>query len=416
MTTTRPENTSSHRHLIIQWQGFILLTALLALSGCDSSGQSREPLREQLRGGGERLSYLALDRRPLRFEAVEEWEVWEEGAPYLFSEVRDVVGGDDSFFLLDGGNLEVVELARDGSVLNVFGREGSGPGELRYPLRMVMYEGELWISDVRNVRFSIFDLDGHSLRESRWPAGSRLVNEYAITPRGGIVHGGMWPLTVAELALQDPLYYLAEFVEEGEGGDVSSVRVDTLLTMPVEPWSGIIIRSEKGRERYWGEAPVFSPAMHWAAGGGALVTVTSADYRFEVRNPGGRVLLEVACPKPDLRVTDAHRQWYFDSFARLALESAEPFILTSDSKARFEFASELPAIAGISIDGSGNIYVLANTPEPGVTRLDCFSPGGEYQGSIGEIGLPAAFLSDGTILLREYDPDGYDRFTTGVIR
>ena len=261
---------------------------------------------------------------------------------------------------------------------------------------------------------SLFALDGTYRREVRWPGGSRLVNDFAITPRGGIVHGGIWPLTVAELAEQDPRYYLAEFsAGEGEG---SLARVDTLLTMPAAPWSGFVIRSEEGDERGWFDPPVFSPVFHWAAGDGSFATVTSASYRFEVRDPQAAVRLEVICPDPDLRVTDAHRQWYFDTFARLTLESSEPFTLTSDSKARFEFARERQAIAGIEIDRRGNLYVLINEPEPGVTRLDLFTADGEYRGTVAGIGLPVAFLGDGTVLLREYDPDGYDRFRTGIIR
>jgi hypothetical protein len=156
--------------------------------------------------------------------------------------------------------------------------------------------------------------------------------------------------------------------------------------------------------------------MHWAAGEGILVTVTSPGYRFEVRDMRGRLRLEVVCPLPDLRVTEAHRQWYFDNFSRLELESPEPFTLTSDSKARFEFARERQAIADLTIDRAGNIYVLVNTAEPGETRLDCYTSGGEYRGSLTGLGLPAAFLPDGTVLLRTWDPYGYDRFTTGIIR
>ncbi len=384
-------------------------------TGCGKEGGTAEPRRERLDSGVVRLTHAELDLRSLSFDLVAEWNVWGTDAPYLFSDVTDVVGGSGTFFLLDGGNHEVVEFTPDGSLRNSFGREGSGPGEFRYPLQMAMYEDRLWISDVGNVRFSVYNTDGSSERDIRWPGGSRLVNSFAITPRGGILHGGVWPLTVAELAEQEPIYYLAEFAGEGVWEEGSIVHLDTLAVMRAEPWSGFVIRSEEGDERGWFEAPVFSPQFYWSASGGVVVTVTSPDYRFEVRDTRGKIMLEVVCPSPDLRVTEEHRRWYFESFTHTALPGSEPFTLTSDSKARFEFARVMPAIAGITIDGAGNIYVLANTPEPGVTRLDLFTSEGMYRGSVAEIGLPEAFIGDGTILLRDPDPSGLDRFRTGII-
>ncbi|MFC1499737.1 hypothetical protein ACFL6T_01815 [Candidatus Zixiibacteriota bacterium] len=394
----------------------LLLISPLLAAGCTEGGEGREPLREHLESGGTRLTHTEIDLQFLTFDLVAEWDIWSTEAPYLFSDVTDVVGGDDTFFLLDGGNHEVVEFTADGALRNTFGREGSGPGEFRYPLQMTIHGGRLWISDVGNVRFSVYTIDGSSQDDVRWPGGSRLVNSFAITPRGGILHGGIWPLTVAELAEQDPMYYLAEFAGEGLWEEGSSVHVDTLAVMRAEPWSGFVIRSEEGGERGWFESPVFSPQFYWSASNDLIVTVTSADYRFEVRDMQGTILLEIVCPTPDLRVTEAHRRWYFDSFAREAIPGLEPFTLTSDSKARFVFARELQAIAGISIDGAGNIYVLANSPVPGTTRLDLFSAEGIYRGSVSDAGLPEACIGDGTILLKSTDSAGLDRFRTGIIR
>ena len=395
---------------------FLVSICPFLTTGCGDEGGTAGPRRERLETGIVRLTYEELDLRTLSFDLDAEWNVWGTDAPYLFSDVTDVVGGDDTFFLLDGGNHEVVEFTADGSLRNAFGREGSGPGEFRYPLQMTMHEDRLWISDVRNVRFSVYSKDGASERDVRWPGGSRLVNSFAITPRGGILHGGVWPLTVAELAEQDPLYYLAEFAGEGIGEEGSIAHLDTLAIMRAAAWSGFIIRSEEGGERGWFDPPAFSSQFYWSASKEVVVTVISPDYRFEVRDMRGEIMLEIVCPSPDLRVTEEHRRWYFDSFARTALPGSEPFTLTSDSKARFQFARELQAIAGITIDGAGNIYVLVNTPDPGITRLDLFTVDGIYRGSVAEIGLPEAFSGEGTILLRDPDPSGLDRFRTGVIR
>lgn len=396
---------------------FLHLCLLGSLAGCGRGVPDNTVVEERLGSGAARLTYTSFSPRFVEFDVTAEWDIWSPGAPYIFSEVTDVVGGEESFFLLDGGNLEVVEFGPDGDLRNVFGREGSGPGEFRSPLHLLLHEKQLWVSDVGNRRFSIFESDGTYSRDVRWPGASRLVNRFAITTRGGILHGGVWPLTVAELAEQEPLYYLAEFAGEGqwEGGE-APVILDTMATMYSLPWSRFLVSSEEGARSLWLDPPVFAPEMYWAAREEEIVTVTSPDYRFEVHDMRGRVLLEVVIPDQDLRVTDAHRQWFFEVEAPRRLEQEGAFTLTPDSKARFVFARDVQAIAGVAVDRTGRIFIEANTPEPGVRRLDLFDNTGRYEGSLRGIPLPAAFSCAGHILLRYPDPDGMDGFRVGFIR
>lgn len=403
---------------VVSFPGRLLLISalLFPISGCSRSETDYAPLEERLESGGMRLTYSQLESRQLAFEKHAEWMVWEPGGAYLFSTITDIEGGQDSFFILDGGNLQVIELNVDGSLRNVFGREGSGPGEFRYPLQLFLNEKQLWISDVRNRRFSVYEMDGNYLMDVRWPGGSRLVNEFAITPDGGILHGGSWPLTVAELTEQEPVYYLAEFPGAGLWEEGAPVHLDTLFTMKSLPWIRIGISSEEGEARAWVGPPEFSPQPRWSVGSEEIVTVTSADYRFEIREMSGEVVLEVVVSGADLRVTDAHRDWFFNHVAPRRFGTDGSFTLTSDSRARFSFANQMQAIDGIALDGMGRVWVQANTGEPGATRLDLFERDGTYIGNLGELPLPAAFSCNGFILIRESAEDGLDRFQVGIVK
>ena len=103
-----------------------VLAVFWALTGCDRGDSGDAVVEEQLESGAVRLTFTEFSPRFLEFDVRAKWDIWSPDAPYVFSEVADVVGGEESFFLLDGGNTEVVEFGPGGELRNVFGREGSG--------------------------------------------------------------------------------------------------------------------------------------------------------------------------------------------------------------------------------------------------------------------------------------------------
>jgi hypothetical protein len=393
------------------------LILLVVLAGCSRARPPEGPVTEPLPGGGLRITHRAIGGQALALEPVAEWRVWEEGAPWLFGDIASVAGGAEDFYLLDGVNHKVVALDPRGELVRSWGREGSGPGELRYPLQLAWAQERLWVSDVGNRRFDLFASDGTLVEERRWPGAARLVSAFRVRPDGRILQAAQWPLTVAEAAQEPSRWYLlVHDLDESSGARPGHGLVDTLAVMSVSGFHALTVESEEGEKHGWWGAPVFDGDLLWDAHDEWTVTVTARAYRFEVRDGTGRVVTEVVAPTPDLTVTAAHRAWYFEHRFRDEIRVRGDFTPTAASRERIPFAERMPAIAAIALDAQGRVWVRAQLPEPGRTRLDLFTRQGDYLGSIEERGTPAAFTDRGDVLLREAGEEGLDRFRVVRLR
>ena len=84
----------------------------------------------------------------------------EESDEYLNMPFSFDFSADGRLYLLDRDNMRVLVWNADGSFAKGFGQQGDGPGELFYPIKIAVADGEVWIWDFRK-RMSIFDLDGN---------------------------------------------------------------------------------------------------------------------------------------------------------------------------------------------------------------------------------------------------------------
>ena len=72
----------------------------------------------------------------------------------------------ERLYLVDTSSHEVKIFARDGTLLNRFGRRGTGAGEFNYPTMIWVTEGgEILVSDSMNFRTQVFDSAGNYLRQ-----------------------------------------------------------------------------------------------------------------------------------------------------------------------------------------------------------------------------------------------------------
>ena len=93
----------------------------------------------------------------------------------LFRQIRDVeVDEEGRVYVLDRQAPAIRVFGRDGQHIRDIGGPlpGAGPGEFRDPRAMFMGPGgRLWVMDLRNRRYTVFELDG-TLAETHRRTGS----------------------------------------------------------------------------------------------------------------------------------------------------------------------------------------------------------------------------------------------------
>lgn len=68
------------------------------------------------------------------------------------------IGADGSLFLVDGVNHRIVVVEPGGRIKSTFGKQGTGPGEFRFPLGIcITDDGRIFVADTGNRRIQIFD-------------------------------------------------------------------------------------------------------------------------------------------------------------------------------------------------------------------------------------------------------------------
>lgn len=86
------------------------------------------------------------------------------------------IDDEQTLWVADACNHRIIRLSLDGEVLAVFGRFGSGPGELRYPYDIVAApDGTIMVCEYEGNRLQWFTKDGRSVRV--WGRGGRAIGE-----------------------------------------------------------------------------------------------------------------------------------------------------------------------------------------------------------------------------------------------
>ncbi|MFW5904866.1 MAG: hypothetical protein ACOCUZ_01485, partial [bacterium] len=173
-------------------RGLLYLSALatLSLAGCGELGGGGET---GWAGTVDTLSNGALlvtnPAEPLWAED-EGWRLVEElrigsvesEGPDLFGQIVALeMGPDGRMYVLERDARELRIFGPKGGHLRTVGRRGAGPGEFDDPIGMGWHaDGELWVVDPGNGRFSVFTADGDFVRSHPRPLGA-----YSIPWPGG---------------------------------------------------------------------------------------------------------------------------------------------------------------------------------------------------------------------------------------
>jgi DNA-binding beta-propeller fold protein YncE len=76
------------------------------------------------------------------------------------------VAPNGNLWIVDTPGCTVTEMSRDGAIVRVFGRRGSGEGEFNFPTDITVgRDGRLWVLDAMNARLQEFEADGRFVRQ-----------------------------------------------------------------------------------------------------------------------------------------------------------------------------------------------------------------------------------------------------------
>ena len=133
-----------------------------------------------------------------------------------FGSIADLLATPGGYFVADGLDPRLVLLDRNLDPVRIIGREGEGPGEYRFPSRLVRVEDRILVLDGGNARVAYLSPEGDYVDSQRIPG---LANDIAAHPELGLLVAGN----------AFPGHYLARVTAEGDtpfGRIPDELRVD----------------------------------------------------------------------------------------------------------------------------------------------------------------------------------------------
>ncbi len=359
----------------------------------------------------------------------EEWETFGEVDRVAFD-------GEGNLYVLDRQNFRVVVVDPEGNFVREVGTEGDGPGELRFPMGLVVApDGGIAVMDMGHQAFVVFDSDGAFVVNARNDFQSGVMGrDIHYHPRGGVIgtaagirmtnDNGRQEISGGESA---PV----RFVPFAGGGDPEQLYDAWRLPRPAPSGGGASFSTGGGggfSMRGMSAQRAFEPALLTGVlPDGRVVLADSSAYALKLIGAEGglqSVIRRPIVPRPVTR-----RDEEAEKVRRLEdLESGGGPVMIMQTiggggttqriggdamsemmRDRIEgmvFAEEIPVIADLAVDWEGRIWVERTgrrVGEDGPT--DLITADGQYLGTITADGvrIPDAFGPGGLVAYIETD-------------
>jgi hypothetical protein len=307
--------------------------------------------------------------------AVEETRIGSANAAdpnVLFADIWDVtLDGLGRIYVLDRQPNEVRVFSPSGAYVCTLGREGGGPGEFRNPIGLAWGpEGNLWVVDVGNGRYSVFDSAGRYL--DSYP---RRIGAWGYPWGGGFDDAGRLyePSLVRDaVAGEARSVYIAHDVSEG------LVAADTfdLPDYDASSWS-YTFQIQGGATTV--QIP-FAPRLRWRFdGSGGIWFGVSDAYRLYHRTLDGDTTLIVEREYEPIPMEEADREAVRERFPELGEQQANAIVA--------RMPEVKPAFETFVVDDLGYLWVkqTSASQEDRPYReapFDVLDPEGRYLGAV----------------------------------
>lgn len=368
-----------------------------------------------------RLSGTPADEYSVGSATGEDWELFSGVAGVAFDSRGNLYVLDR-----DGGRVVVVDPQR--RFLRQIGRKGGGPGELQFPVGLVVTSDRIAVMDMARRALSVFTLEGEFL--------------HSVTPIGG---GGFGSRVV--MAGGDRVLAAGAQVTPPRPGQEIEIRADVplysvgltrgdsalfLFGVPApKPEVGARSPSPGRRMIAIQPPPTYSPAPLWTAlPDGGLAAAWGTDHRVHIVGPDGRVRRVLQGPIQARRVGERDRRVAQENL-REQLSSGQGMLRVQSTNGRqsfssgggglpeeqvearlreMTFAETMPVIAEVTTDRSGRLWIRRNGPDVSVPGpVDIVATDGRYVGTIMGGEVPDAFGPGGLVAYVETDDLGVER-------
>ncbi len=325
----------------------------------------------------------------------------EPSGPGGFYQMHRVLVDVDSLgqiYVLDRSQYRVAVFDPTGTVIGVYGREGDGPGELRFPVSVAAVDGDVVaVYDANKGALVRFTLSDSSSTQVFYPhsvinVGLRHV-EFTTSGQA------YWARDPRSARVEETHKDRLRLIQGGDTADLVPAYPSPLTTAEY-PECGM---------RFTIPQPL-SPFPRWAQWGDRIVASAYPGYRVDVFE-GARQVWSLrgsglppalnAAQTVDLLEARGFRGGPCRSTAREVIES-------------HGFAKDPQLVQEVALEPSGRLWVEffgANQQR----WIDLFGPSGDYLGSLpSEFPMPLTFLPDGGILLGVTDSTAVERL--GIAR
>ena len=309
----------------------------------------------------------------------------EDGPESFFSVSERTVGVDSAgrIYVLDTDGHRLLVFAGDGSHLRTLGREGEGPGEIAWPIRLNMKpDGTALIDDLGRGRVHGFDSEGMPLDTHE-----------ELVPNNRQIWGGEGYYSAISTIEEDHMLYRFLRVV---GADT------TELARLTSPATGVVELESCGMALS-GMSPLFSPNIVWDAWSDRAVAREGTAYQVDVFDEGIRVARYRRSIEPVEANRDLAKRELGEGMRMMSSAGVRECAWDEVVEKR-GFAELVPAIRTLRVGPDGRIWVSRGGPRSEPTPTDVLAADGSYIGTLpADVPFPIGFLPDGRLLATERD-------------